>query len=155
MHADNAALQQGPQPNERLAANRLAMQEALGEVRLSKKQIDRIVLRLKSLIRRVDKAEGEVRLLERPLGATGAALRRLVRDAKKSPERAVEVGEKLGVEPEWLHNLDRVIRSFGCGLNASKFSGQCIHDLISVHSHYHVKARQIAHRCDNWNHAPS
>ncbi|MEE8408068.1 MAG: RNA polymerase sigma factor region1.1 domain-containing protein, partial [Myxococcota bacterium] len=45
--------------NNSLDNNRLAMQNALEDVRLSKKQIDRIVLRLKSLIRRVEKAEGE------------------------------------------------------------------------------------------------
>ena len=56
-------------PDNSLDKNRLSMQRALEEVRLSKKQIDRIVLRLKSLIRRVEKAENEVRLMERRLDA--------------------------------------------------------------------------------------
>ena len=73
--------------------NRAAMSDALEEVRLSKKQIDRIILRLKGLIRRVDKAESEIRALGlgdvRSLavgGADGPELRRLLREVRKRPK---------------------------------------------------------------------
>jgi RNA polymerase primary sigma factor len=91
--------------------NRLAMQKALEDVRLSKKQIDRIVLRLKSLIRRVEKAEGEVRSVERHLGLDGRELRRLLRDAKKAVKNERRICKKLGIKVEDLHEIDRVVKS--------------------------------------------
>ena len=94
-----------------LAANRGSMQQALEEVRLSKKQIDRIVLRLKSLIRRVEKAEGEITTMERPLKIGGLPLRRLLREAKKSPEDTARIVALLGVDGDWLQELERIMRS--------------------------------------------
>ena len=47
-----------------LEANRQEMQQTLEEMRLHKKQIDRIVLRLKALIRRTEKAETEIVTIE-------------------------------------------------------------------------------------------
>ena len=75
-----------------VATNRAAMSDALEDVRLSKKQIDRIILRLKGLIRRVEKAESEVRALGLSemrfdgLGDDGAELRRLLREVRKRPK---------------------------------------------------------------------
>jgi RNA polymerase primary sigma factor len=93
--------------------NAAAMQTALEEVRLSKKQIDRIVMRLKGLIRRVEKAENEVRVIERDMPVEGRALRRLVRDAKKQGVASDEGnGEPLlGVGRDAIDEADRVIKS--------------------------------------------
>jgi RNA polymerase primary sigma factor len=92
-------------------ANRTTMQLALEEVRLSKKQIDRIVLRLKSLIRRVEKAENEVRCLERRLTMEGKDLRRVLRDSKRSIKEERRVCKKLTLKVEELHEIDRVVKS--------------------------------------------
>ncbi|OGQ90254.1 MAG: RNA polymerase sigma factor RpoD [Deltaproteobacteria bacterium RIFOXYA12_FULL_58_15] len=91
--------------------NRLLMQKALEDIRLSKKQIDRIVLRLKSLIRRVEKAETEVRLVERRLEMDGNELRRLLRDSKKTIKEERRICKQLGTKVEELHEVDRVIKS--------------------------------------------
>jgi RNA polymerase primary sigma factor len=96
---------------QKLDANREAMQGALEEVRLSKKQIDRIVMRLKSLIRRVEKAENEVRVLERNMSVDGRELKRLLREAKKAPKDEERVSRKLGIESEELEEVDRVVKS--------------------------------------------
>ncbi|MBI5510301.1 MAG: RNA polymerase sigma factor RpoD [Deltaproteobacteria bacterium] len=92
-------------------ANRGVMQKALEDVRLSKKQIDRIVLRLKSLIRRVEKAENEVRFTERNLSLDGRDLRRLLRDSKRSIKDERRICKKMGLKVEELHEIDRVIKS--------------------------------------------
>jgi RNA polymerase primary sigma factor len=94
-----------------LEKNRFAMQTALEEVRLNKKQIDRIVLRLKSLIRRVEKAATEVRLVERKLGVNGRDLRRALREGKKSVKEERRVCKALGVKVEELQEIDRVLKS--------------------------------------------
>jgi len=83
------------------------MQKALEDVRLSKKQIDRIVLRLKSLIRRVEKAENEVRVTERQLNLEGKDLRRLLRDSKRSIKDERRICKKMSLKVEELHEIDR------------------------------------------------
>ncbi len=87
------------------------MQTALEEVKLSKKQIDRIVLRLKSLIRRVEKAENEVRSVERTMGVDGKELKRLLREAKKTPKDEKRVAKQLHVGIEELNETERVLSS--------------------------------------------
>ena len=122
LHAENAdavnALTEGAAdaPSEvdvqaLVAKNQAHMQEALEEVRLSKKQIDRIVMRLKSLIRRVEKAENEVRMMERRLGSENRELRRLLRDAKKAPKEEKRVAKVLGMRVEDLEDVDRILKS--------------------------------------------
>jgi RNA polymerase primary sigma factor len=91
--------------------NRANMCKALEEIRLNKKQIDRIVMRLKSFIRRVDKAENEVRYLERQLSLDGPGLRRVLRESKRAIKDERRVCKKLNLKVEELHEVDRVIKS--------------------------------------------
>ncbi|MEK7383467.1 MAG: RNA polymerase sigma factor RpoD [Elusimicrobiota bacterium] len=94
-----------------LEKNRGDMQQVLEEMRLSKKQIDRIVLRLKSLIRRVEKAEHEVADTEQRMVGDSAELRRMLRESKKSIKDERRICKKLGIKVEELHEIDRVIKS--------------------------------------------
>ncbi|MBI3179093.1 MAG: sigma-70 family RNA polymerase sigma factor, partial [Deltaproteobacteria bacterium] len=96
---------------QKVDANRQVMQKALEDVRLNKKQIDRIVLRLKSLIRRVEKAEGEVRLVEKKLGIDGRELRRLLRDVAGSLREQRRVARKYSLKVEELLEIERVVKS--------------------------------------------
>ena len=91
--------------------NRSHMCQALEEIRLHRKQIDRIVLRLKSFIRRVDKAENEVRVLERDLEIDGRELRRTLRESKSSIKDERRICKKMSISVEDLHEVDRVIKS--------------------------------------------
>ncbi len=91
--------------------NRAQMGRCLEEIRLSKKQIDRIVMRLKSFIRRVDKAEGEVRAVERRLGVDNRELRRLLREARSSIKDERRMCKKLSLSVEELHEVDRIVKS--------------------------------------------
>ncbi len=96
---------------DQLEKNRGDMQAALEAVRLSKKQIDRIVLRLKSLIRRVEKAEAESRALERKLGIDEKEIRKALREARKSVKDERRICKQLGIKVEDLQECDRILKS--------------------------------------------
>jgi RNA polymerase primary sigma factor len=91
--------------------NRGLMAKALEDIRINKKQIDRIVLKLKSFIRRVEKAEGEVRAIERQLGMEPRELRRTLREAGSSIKDERRICKKLSLKVEQLHEVDRVVKS--------------------------------------------
>jgi RNA polymerase primary sigma factor len=99
-----------------LADNQLQMREALEEVRLSKKQIDRIVMRLKSLIRRVEKAEQEVRVLGHSHGIRGEHslkerdTRRLLREVKRQSKDGTHKGV-IKVSAHEVQEAERIIKS--------------------------------------------
>lgn len=91
-----------------LAANRASMQKALEDVKLAKKQIDRIVMRLKSLIRRVEKAEGEVSALHHGRKKSRHELKKLIRAAKKGES----TGDlKLTSSEHDVDEMQRIIKS--------------------------------------------
>ena len=90
---------------------RTKMMEVLEEMRLNKKQVDRIVLNLKGLIERVEKAEAELRENERRYGVPMDTLRELLREAKEEPEAMKKAMRKLNVTSEQLEALERDVRT--------------------------------------------
>jgi len=90
---------------------RTKMMEVLEEMRLNKKQIDRIVLTLKSLIERADKAEDELREKERELGISMKELRPMLREARENPLGGKKLQKRLNVTPEQLEVIDRDVRT--------------------------------------------
>ncbi|WP_434388829.1 RNA polymerase sigma factor RpoD [Melittangium boletus] len=90
---------------------RTKMMEVLEEMRLNKKQVDRIVTNLKGLIERVEKAEGELREHERRYGMSVEPMRELLREAKEDPEALKKAMRKLNVTSEQLDALDRDVRT--------------------------------------------
>ncbi len=90
---------------------RVKMMEILEEMRLNKKQIDRIVIHLRSLIDQVDKAEEELREQERKLGIPMRELRPLLRDSRENPVEAKKLQRRLNMLPEQLEAVDRDIRT--------------------------------------------
>ncbi len=89
---------------------RVKMMEVLEEMRLNKKQIDRIVLNLRGLIERVEKAEGELREYERGYGISMRELRPALREARENPAGAKKLQKRLNLMPEQLEALDRDVR---------------------------------------------
>ncbi|MGQ0504824.1 MAG: sigma-70 family RNA polymerase sigma factor, partial [Myxococcaceae bacterium] len=89
---------------------RVKMMEVLEEMRLNKKQIDRIVMNLRGLIERVEKAEGELRDYERTYGISMRELRPALRDARENPAGAKKLQRRLNFMPEQLEALDRDVR---------------------------------------------
>ncbi|HYO58740.1 RNA polymerase sigma factor RpoD [Archangium sp.] len=90
---------------------RTKMMEVLEEMRLNKKQVDRIVLNLKGLIERVEKAEAELREIERRYGVPMDTLRELLREAKEDPEAMKKAQRKLNVTSEQLEAVERDVRT--------------------------------------------
>ncbi|XXF80221.1 RNA polymerase sigma factor RpoD [Myxococcaceae bacterium GXIMD 01537] len=90
---------------------RTKMMEVLEEMRLNKKQVDRIVLNLKALIERVEKAEAELRDLERRYGAAMKDLRPQLKESRENPDIAKKLQRALNLTPEQLEILDRDVRT--------------------------------------------
>jgi RNA polymerase primary sigma factor len=83
--------------------------EALQELRLNKKQIDRIVARLKGLVSRIEAAHREITDCEQRAGLPQREFRRTLREIRSSPLRQRAVAKKLGLRPEEIEDLAKVI----------------------------------------------
>jgi RNA polymerase primary sigma factor len=90
---------------------RTKMMEVLEEMRLNKKQIDRIVLNLRGLIERVEKAEDELRQMERALGMPMKELRPQLREARENPTTQKKLTRRLNVTHEQVEAIDRDVRT--------------------------------------------
>jgi RNA polymerase primary sigma factor len=89
---------------------RIKMMEVLEEMRLNKKQIDRIVGHLRQMIDRVEKAESELREIERGYGMPMKELRPLLREARENPVTAKKLQRRLNLTQEQMEALDRDVR---------------------------------------------
>ncbi len=87
------------------------MMENLEAIQLNKKQIDRIVLRLKSFIKRVEEAEREFIDCERRTGVPVKELRRLLRETREDEAGRKKLARKLGCSSEDVEELDRTVRT--------------------------------------------
>ena len=87
------------------------MMESLEAVALNRKQIDRIVLKLKAYIKRVEEAERELFDCERRTGVASRELKRLLRESRNDDGARRKVARKLGCRLEDVEELDRVIRT--------------------------------------------
>ncbi|MBZ4330059.1 RNA polymerase sigma factor RpoD [Corallococcus interemptor] len=90
---------------------RTKMMEVLEEMRLNKKQVDRIVLNLKGLIERVEKAEEELGDLERRYQVNMKDLRPQLKESRENPNIAKKLQKQLNFTPEQLEVLDRDVRT--------------------------------------------
>ncbi|MBL8953012.1 MAG: RNA polymerase sigma factor RpoD [Myxococcaceae bacterium] len=87
------------------------MMEVLEDMRLNKKQIDRVVAYIRNMIDTVAKAEDELREIERNYGVPIRELRPMLRDAASDPAGAKKVQRKLNMTPEQVEMLDRDVRN--------------------------------------------
>ena len=85
------------------------MFEALQELRLNKKQIDRIVARLKSYVTRIEAANREVSDCEGRSGMSLREFRKTLREIRGSAVRQRAVEKKLGIRAEELEELAKVV----------------------------------------------
>ena len=90
---------------------RIKMMEILEEMRLNKKQIDRIVFNLRALIERVEKAEDELRQMERSHGLAMRDLRPLLKESRDNPQGQKKLARRLNVSHDQLEALDRDVRT--------------------------------------------
>jgi RNA polymerase primary sigma factor len=85
------------------------MIDSLQEMRLNKKQIDRIVARLKGLVSRIEAANREIGDCETRVGLPLREFRKTLREIRSSPLRMRAVAKKLGLRPEEIDELAEVI----------------------------------------------
>jgi RNA polymerase primary sigma factor len=83
--------------------------DALQELRLNKKQIDRIVVRLKGLVSRIESARREIVDCEQRAGMNEKEFKKTLREIRASPLRQRAVAKKLGVRAEELEEISEVI----------------------------------------------
>jgi RNA polymerase primary sigma factor len=87
------------------------MLESLEAIQLNKKQIDRIVAKLKGYIRRVEDAERELHDTERRTGVPVREVKRLLREARGDEGLLKKLARKLGMRFEEALDLDQAVRA--------------------------------------------
>ncbi len=87
-----------------------AMLREFEAIKINKKQIDRIVAKLKAVIRPVEDAKRDLWEWERRLGMASHELKRLVRDVGDDASRR-KMARKLGITSDDLLEIDRAVRN--------------------------------------------
>ena len=75
----------------------------------TRQQIDRIVARLKGLVSRIEAAQHEIAGCEQRAGMPQRGLRKTLREIRSSPLRRRAVAKKLGLRPDEIEELAKVI----------------------------------------------
>jgi len=88
------------QIDKEIAESKRELVKSLQEMRLNKKTIDRIVLKLKSLIERVFRAQGRPIILDGPIQSSKSELRRLLREARNAPNLDSDLGDRSSNETD-------------------------------------------------------
>ena len=83
--------------------------DALQEMRLNKKQIDKIVIKLKGFVTRIEQANHEIIDCEHKAGMSLREFRKTLREIRTSPLRQRAVAKKLGIRAEEIEDMSRVI----------------------------------------------
>jgi RNA polymerase primary sigma factor len=85
--------------------------DALAEMRLNKKQIDKIVLKLKELVERIEQANREIIDCEHKSGLSLKEFKKTLREIRSSPLRQRAVSKKLGIRADEIEEMSRVIQT--------------------------------------------
>jgi len=96
--------------NSALEKNRAEMANFLEEMQPNKRQIQKIVHKLKTLIRKVERAEREALDWEKRLGRPMAEIKKLLRDARDNPVKERAAVQALKLAPEEYHEMERAVR---------------------------------------------
>jgi RNA polymerase primary sigma factor len=80
-------------------------------MRLNKKQIDKIVLKLKDLVERIEQANREIIDCEHKSGLSLKEFRKTLREIRSSPLRQRAVAKKLGIRPDEIEEMSRSSRT--------------------------------------------
>src|SRR3954447_2925657 len=83
--------------------------DALQEMRFNKKQIDKIVLKLKELVERIEQANREILGCEAKSGLSIKELQKTLREIRSSPLRQRAIAKKLGIRPDEIEEMSLVI----------------------------------------------
>jgi RNA polymerase primary sigma factor len=92
-----------------LDENRDRIREALKEINLSSRQIERITEKLKVLVERCGKCEGELSSIVKESGRSQEELLGLIESGRKGNAELKKAAKELGLTPEGLKGLDERI----------------------------------------------
>jgi RNA polymerase primary sigma factor len=95
---------------EALEKNRTEMATLLEEMQPNKRQIQKVVAKLKSLIKKVERAEQEALEWERRLRKPMSEIKRVLREVRDNPVKERNAVRDLGLGPEEFHEMERAVR---------------------------------------------
>jgi RNA polymerase primary sigma factor len=79
--------------------------DALLELRLHKKQVDRMVLKLKAFVNRIEEASREIASCEQRSGLSVKDFRKTLQEVRSSPLRERAIAKKLGLRSEEIEEM--------------------------------------------------
>jgi RNA polymerase primary sigma factor len=91
--------------------NKDRISELLKHLRLEKRQIDRIVSKLRNCVERIEKAEEEIGQCMLRTGKPLQELRRFFREAKNDPETVPRLAENLGLNQDGFIEMEKQIKN--------------------------------------------
>jgi len=83
--------------------------DTLLDLRLHKKQVDRIVTKLKEMEGRLERADGEIADCERRSALSAREFGRALREMRSSPLRQKAISRRLGLRPGEMDDMSRII----------------------------------------------
>ncbi|MFW6050510.1 MAG: RNA polymerase sigma factor RpoD [Myxococcota bacterium] len=132
------------QHEAQLAKNRKERVSALREMRLSRKQIDKVVARIKGYVRRVERAEQTIAEAERRAGGLAHKdMRKVIREMQGSKAAEKRWQKKLGVGVEQVRLSEEQIREAQKAIKKVEADmGQPVDVLRRTYSELHKGERQ-------------
>src|SRR5690606_10563156 len=117
--------------------------EALRELQLNKKTIDKVVSTIKGYIRRVERAEQVIAECERRAETDEKGVRRLLKEARSSPVAAKRIEKKLGLTVDELRSLAETIAEARRQIKkVEEEMGQPVENLRATYKELHLGERQ-------------
>jgi len=96
---------------ESARVNRERIADLLKNLRLEKRQVDRIVSKLRGCVERIEKGEVEIERCMLRTGKPVQELRRFFRHVKNNPESLNKVAKDLGLKPEEFLEMEKTIKN--------------------------------------------
>jgi RNA polymerase primary sigma factor len=91
--------------------NRERIGERLKNLRLEKRQVDRIVSKLRGCVERIERGEVEIERCMLRTGKPVQELRRLFRHVKNNPDSLNQVAKDLGLKPDEFIEMEKIIKN--------------------------------------------
>ncbi len=96
---------------EALLVSKERIAELLKNLRLTERQVDRIVSKLRSCVERIEKGEREIEQCMIRTGKPVQELRRLFRHLKSNPDSLDQIAKDLGLKPDVFLEMEKTIKN--------------------------------------------
>ncbi len=105
------AVEQHEKLRQKMARNEGKMTDLIREIRFNKKQLEDIILKLKSLIERITRSEEEVLSCEARLGVSTEVFSKMLEEMGRSKKDERRILKRLSMRKEEALEMDRVIQN--------------------------------------------